>query len=101
MNNSDALLTDLAHALTKLRRITDFTLQQIHDTITEIATTPPMHVSDPNTITILLQIHHDLRETQQEYCGVADHIMRHHIVRRIRTPALLGPLLGDASEDSN
>ena len=87
MNNNDDLLTDLAHALTKLQRITNFTLQQIHDTITEIASSPQR--SDPSTITILLQIHRDLRETQQEYCGVADRIMRHHIVRRIRAPAML------------
>ena len=88
-HHTDALLTDLAHALTKLQRITNFTLQQIQETIAEIASSP--RTNDSNTIVTLLKIHHELRETQHQYCDVADHIMRNHIVVRIREPARLAP----------
>ena len=101
--NNDILLTDLAHALTKLQRITHFTLHQIQSTITDIAasSSPPTNHQPPalsktdDPTTLLLKIHDDLREIQSEYCCVADHIMRNHVVRRIRAPALLGPPDGD------
>ena len=89
--NNDIVLTDLAHALTKLQKITHFTLDQIQTTITEIASpsSPSTHQQTTDPTTLLLKIHDDLREIQSEYSYVADHIMRNHVVRRIRAPAML------------
>ena len=88
--NNDIVLTDLAHALTKLQKITHFTLDQIQTTIMEIASpSSPSSTHQQNPTTLLLKIHDDLREIQSEYSYVADHIMRNHVVRRIRAPAML------------